>query len=397
MAVTVQRVLIRRYLMSETLMDIAGRWNKNSNGVEIVRQGAIKQDVPRIPFSSSRMNYSSYGGMPRGRIVEFFGAEGSGKTTTALDLVANAQYVLSEEFESFSIQYAEELEKLKASKAGKNKIQFASDRLKNLVKQRVIFLDLENTLDTEWAEHMGVDVEDLIIITPESESAEEILTYVLEMLETGEVGALFLDSIPYLVPAQIQNSDMTKKMYGGISSTLTDFVKIATPYITRYNILFLAINQVREDLSNPYAMYSTPGGRMWKHACSVRYQFRKGKFTDDKGNELTNSAENPSGNIVEATLQKSKVFRPNRRIARYRIDYYTGIVVEEDLLDISVELGLVDKAGSWYRMGDENGEYMQFEGEVFNYQGRLKAIQALKDNALMYDYLMDKVYPLISD
>ncbi|MFW8114839.1 hypothetical protein ACOIDR_28540, partial [Klebsiella pneumoniae] len=81
-------------------------------------------------------------------------------------------------------------------------------------------------------------------------------------------------------------------------------------------------------------------------------------------------------NIVEATLQKSKVFRPNRRIARYRIDYYTGIVVEEDLLDISVELGLVDKAGSWYRMGDENGEYMQFEGEVFNYQGRLKAIQA---------------------
>lgn len=381
--------------MAKSLQEIAEEWNKSSSA-EVYRVGAHKVSVPRVPFSSSSMNYQSYGGMPRGRVVEFFGGEGSGKTTTSLDLVANAQYLLEDEYEELHDLYTKELEELKASKASKTKIAIATDKLNNLNKQKVVFLDLENTLDLEWAENMGVDVESLHIITPEAESAETILTYVLEMLASGEVGAFFLDSIPYLVPQQILEKDMSQKMYGGISSTLTDFIKKATPYITKYRILFLAINQVREDLTNPYSMYSTPGGRMWKHACSVRIQFKKGKFTDEKGNELNNSAENPAGNQVIASLVKSKVFRPNRRIAQYRIDYYTGIVVEEDLLEIGIQLGEVIKNGAWYRMVDENGEFLKINDVEFNFQGRVNAIQGLRDHPELYDHLMAIVYPQIS-
>lgn len=369
-------------------------WNKLSKA-RIARQGGEVERLSRIPYSSVSLNYQSYGGLPRKKVVEFFGPEGSGKTTTALDVVGNAQRVFYDEWEEQLAKAKQELADAEKAKKGKATISLLKEELKKLEKpKQVVYVDLENTLDLEWAELLGVDVDDLWLIVPEQDSAEVVLQYVIDICKTGEVGMVVLDSLPYLVSQQIIEQDLEKKMYGGIAGVMTDFIRKVTPYVTKHNMVLLGINQVRENMESAYIAYNTPGGKMWKHACSVRMRFRKGKYVDLKGNELPNNTSNPAGNKVECFVEKTKAFKPDRKLATYQINYVDGIQIEQDLIEVAIQYGFIQKSGAWFTVIDtETGEIMEdSEGNELKVQGMTNLASILKKDDDIFDYLMTSVH-----
>lgn len=381
------------------LEQIMQDWNKDSKALVAVH-GLERENLPRIPFSTPIMNYQTYGGLPRKRVIEFFGPESSGKTTSALDIVKNAQYIFQEEWEQLQEDLNAQLEELQNAK-GSNKtkikeIQMRLDAHKEPLK--IVYLDLENTLDTDWAKKLGVDVDNLWIVRPEHNSAEEILQYVIDMYDTGEVGLIVLDSLPYMVSQNLLDEELTKKAYAGISAPLTEFSRKVTPYLTKYNAIFLGINQIREDLNSMYSTYSTPGGKMWKHACAVRIKFRKGDFIDEKGEKVNRSARNPAGNMVEAFVEKTKAFKPDRKLVQYTLSYHEGIQVESDLVDVAIEYGFVNKTGAWFSIVDpDTGEILEDEnGDDLKFQGKSKIVQRLRDDDQVFDDLMTNVHEAIS-
>lgn len=373
-------------------------WNKDSKALVAV-QGLEREALPRIPFSAPSMNFQTYGGLPRKRVVEFFGPESSGKTTSALDIVKNAQMVFEQEWEQKTTELKERLENARASKASKSSIKELEMQLDSLLEPlKIVYLDLENTLDTEWAKKIGVDVDNIWIVRPEMNSAEEILQYVLDIFETGEVGLVVLDSLPYMVSQNLMDEELTKKAYAGISAPLTEFSRKVTPLLTRYNAIFLGINQIREDMNSQYNAYSTPGGKMWKHACAVRLKFRKGDYLDENGATLTRSARNPAGNVVESFVEKTKAFKPDRKLVSYTLSYHEGIQIEADLVDVAVEFGVIQKAGAWFSVVDlETGEIMADEDEEpLKFQGKANLVRRLKDDDYLFDMIMTAVHSIIT-
>lgn len=373
-------------------------WNKDSKALVAV-QGLEREALPRIPFSAPSMNFQTYGGLPRKRVVEFFGPESSGKTTSALDIVKNAQMVFEQEWEQKTTELKERLENARASKASKSSIKELEMQLDSLLEPlKIVYLDLENTLDTEWAKKIGVDVDNIWIVRPEMNSAEEILQYVLDIFETGEVGLVVLDSLPYMVSQNLMDEELTKKAYAGISAPLTEFSRKVTPLLTRYNAIFLGINQIREDMNSQYNAYSTPGGKMWKHACAVRLKFRKGDYLDENGATLTRTARNPAGNVVESFVEKTKAFKPDRKLVSYTLSYHEGIQIEADLVDVAVEFGVIQKAGAWFSIVDlDTGEIMADEDdEPLKFQGKANLVRRLKDDDYLFDMIMTAVHSIIT-
>lgn len=373
-------------------------WNKDSKALVAV-QGLEREALPRIPFSAPSMNYQTYGGLPRKRVVEFFGPESSGKTTSALDIVKNAQMVFEQEWEQKTEELKEKLENARASKASKTAIKELEMQLDSLQEPlKIVYLDLENTLDTEWAKKIGVDVDNIWIVRPEMNSAEEILQYVLDIFETGEVGLVVLDSLPYMVSQNLIDEELTKKAYAGISAPLTEFSRKVTPLLTRYNAIFLGINQIREDMNSQYNAYSTPGGKMWKHACAVRLKFRKGDYVDENGASLTRTARNPAGNVVESFVEKTKAFKPDRKLVSYTLSYHDGIQIENDLVDVAVEFGVIQKAGAWFSIVDlETGEIMTDEDEEpLKFQGKANLVRRFKEDDFLFDMVMTAVHEIIT-
>ena len=306
-----------------SLDDIIKKVNKDA-GANIVGYGIPKREYTRIPFTSPRMNYCTYGGIPTGRLIEFYGEEHGGKTTTALDIVGNYQRMQAEEEHP----------------------------------KRVAYFDSENTLDVEWAAKLGVDVDDLILLQPESQSAEDILQIILDMMDTGDVGLVILDSIAAMVSAQEMDKTVADKTYAGISMPLTVFGRKAEMLCHKYNATVIGINQIRDDLSAMYGgAVKTPGGRAWKHLCSVRMQFTRGSFIDEKGNEIKRSSESPAGNKVLMTMVKNKTCPANRRGGYYTIDYANGIDYLTDLLEVALKYNLILQSGAWFSIVDpDNGD-----------------------------------------
>lgn len=380
------------------LEQIMKDWNKDSKALVAV-QGLERESLPRIPFSAPSMNYQTYGGLPRKRVIEFFGPESSGKTTSALDIVKNAQMVFEQEWHEKTERLTQLIEEAEKSKASKSKINDLKSQLADLAEPlKIVYLDLENTLDTEWAKKIGVDVDNIWIVRPEMNSAEEILQYVLDMYDTGEVGLIVLDSLPYMVSQNLIDEELTKKAYAGISAPLTEFSRKVTPYLTKYNAIFLGINQIREDMNSQYNAYSTPGGKMWKHACAVRLKFRKGDYLDENGASLTRTARNPQGNIVESFVEKTKAFKPDRKLVSYTLSYQNGIEIEADLIDVAVEFRVISKAGAWFSVVDpETGELMTDENEEpLKFQGKANLVRRLRDDDVLFDEIMSTVHELIT-
>lgn len=285
---------------------------------ELVHTGVATYDYERIPFTSPRLNYMTFGGVPVGKLVEFYGEEHGGKTTTALDVVANYQQVYD---------------------------------------RKVLYVDAENTLDTVWATKLGVNLDDLIILNPTSQGAEDIFQFILDMIDTNEIGLVVIDSLGVMVSNQAMEKTVDQKTYGGIAMALTNFSKKAEGLCMRNNCTVIGINQMRDDMNSMYGGTTTTGGKAWKHNTVMRLEFRRGKFIDSKGNELTRSAENPAGNIVNVALVKSKVCPPTRRTGFYTLRYDTGIDYLNDLIEVAIKYGIVKKSGAWFEIVDiETGE-----------------------------------------
>ena len=312
-----------------------------------------------VPFSSPRLNYMMYGGLPMGRMIEFAGAEKSGKTTTALDIVKNCQIKFEQEGQ----------------------------------ERKVCFVDAENTFDVEWATKLGVKVEDLLLIKPQEQYAEQIFEIMRAVIETGEVGLIVLDSVAQLVSKQAFEEDIEKKTYGGIAMSLTKFCNIVVPLLGKYNCMCIMINQVREDLNNPYNTFITPGGRGFKHNCSVRLMFQQGDFLDVNYKHLNRGCENPAGNEVNVRIEKSKVCRSDRRLGYYTLNYLEGIDYINDMVDVLLQTGYIVQNGSYFTLVDaETGEVLCDEdGKEIKVQGRTNLYKRLKEDSKLYDLITSKV------
>ncbi len=348
----------------------------------IVARGIVREFTNKIPFSSPRVNYMLYGGLPRGRLIEFAGEEGGGKTTTALDIVANAQKLFLQEWE-------QEVGKLQAiekpTKATLDDLQYLQEK----GPKQVVYADCENTLDEEWARKIGVDLDNVVMIRPMSQTAEQIFEMILQMIETDQVGLVVIDSLAVMLSQQAYEKDMTERTYGGISMALTLFSKKAEMLCAKHDCTIIGINQLRENMNSPYGGTITPGGRAWRHACSVRLEFRKGNFIDDKGNELRRSAETPAGNLVQIHIAKTKVCKPDRRTGFYTLNYDYGIDAVADLVDTAILYGLIRQAGAWFNFVDgDTGEVIMTEEEKpLQIQGRANVIDYLKVNETFRDKL----------
>ena len=312
-----------------------------------------------VPFSSPRLNYMMYGGLPMGRMIEFAGAEKSGKTTTALDIVKNCQIKFEQEGQG----------------------------------RKVCFVDAENTFDVEWATKLGVKVEDLLLIKPQEQYAEQIFEIMRAVIETGEIGLIVLDSVAQLVSKQAFEEDIEKKTYGGIAMSLTKFCNIVVPLLGKYNCMCIMINQVREDLNNPYNTFITPGGRGFKHNCSVRLMFQQGDFLDVNYKHLNRGCENPAGNEVNVRIEKSKVCRSDRRLGYYTLNYLEGIDYINDMVDVLLQTGYIVQNGSYFTLVDaETGEVLCDEdGKEIKVQGRTNLYKRLKEDPKLYDLITSKV------
>lgn len=378
------------------LDDILNKWEKET-GVPILRVGGVIEDIPRIPFSSPTANYMTYGGIPRARATEFFGGEGGGKTTSALDICKNAQHIFQEEWEKDVADTKRKLEISTTEKKAKREINRLTEHLEELQggPKRIVYLDLENTLDLEWAKKIGVDVDSpyFLIITPQSDSAERILQKLLDMIGTGQVGLAILDSIPCLVPQQIFDESIEKKMYAGASGPISVFCSKVPPYLTRTGCTLVMINQVREDLNNPYNDVVTPGGKALKHLYSVRIRARKGSLLDKDNKEIPNKSPRPYGNIVQLEVVKTKAFAPDRRLGSYTLNYYNGIDIVNDLATICLGLGVIQQAGTWFTLIDpQTGEIMQDEDEKdLKFQGMTKLREFLKEEPALCEELLEYI------
>lgn len=317
-------------------------------GEDVVETGVAKNDYDRIPFSSPRLNYMSFGGLPLGHVHEFSGPEGSGKTTTAFDVIKNAQ-------------------KKFAKEAQEN----------NTVERKIVFMDVEGTFDYAWATKFGVDTSKIIRLKMAGWPASDVLNALLETMKAPEVGLAVLDSIAAMPADQLADKSVGDKVYGGIALPLQNFTNQVKRYLVENNSMVICINQVRDNLNSMFGGTTTPGGRGFKHACSTRLEFRKGKFIDENNKELTSNAENPAGNLINVVVLKSKVFPSTRRVGYYTIKYVTGPDLINDYIEDGLQVGVINQRGAFFDVIDtETGEVLN-EGKL---QGKVNLRAALEQH-----------------
>ena len=318
--------------MSKSLDELMKEINKEFKG-DIIRKGVSSYDYERIPFTSPRLNYMTFGGIPMGKLIEFYGENHGGKTTTALDTVANYQHMDN--------------------------------------ARAVLYVDAENTLDVVWATKLGVNVDEMLIMNPTSQGAETIFEKVLQIIDTGDVGLVVIDSLGVLVSNKALDDSVEQKNYGGISQGLTNFSKKAEMLCHKHNCTLIGINQQRADMNSMYGGTTTTGGYGWKHNVACRLEFRQGKYIDSKYKELTRGAENPFGQYVMVSMTKNKTCPPTRRTGFYTLRFDTGIDYLYDLTELCLKYGIVEQSGAWYSIiNAETGEQIarvQGIASVYNY------------------------------
>ncbi len=355
--------------LKSTLKALSKKYGEN-----VVKIGCDDLTVDGIlSLGSPSADFCLYGGIPEGRIIEFSGTEGSGKTSNAFLVAASYQ---------------------------REEIKRNPDN-----PRAIILLDNEGTADPVWAKTLGYDMSEsaavpTIVLRPEGQSAEDIFDMALDMLKTGEVGLLIFDSIATLVPQQIVDESMEKQQMGGIAKALTRFANTAIGLLRKYKATLIAINQVRENLSGYGQVLMTPGGRAWKHACSSRIMFKQGDFFDDDGNILSKKdAQSPAGHIIELYVLKTKTCRWDRKLGYMHLNYRKGIDILEDTLDVAMHLGYIDNSvqGSFTILNPDTGEIMLDENDnPVKIRGRKNLKPYFEEHKDLWKLLYDKCYEKLS-
>lgn len=287
----------------------------------IMRLGDTKQlDVEVVPTGSLGLDIAlGVGGVPRGRVIEIFGPESSGKTTLALNIVAQAQ------------------------KLG----------------DVAAFVDAEHALDPEYAKRLGVNIKDLLISQPDT--GEQALGIVEALIRSNAVGVVVVDSVAALTPRAEIEGDMGDSHMGLQARLMSQALRKITAVASRSKTTIIFINQIRMKIGvmfgNPE---TTTGGNALKFYSSVRMDIRRV--------ETLKEGDNPIGNHVRVKVVKNKVASPFRQ-AEFDIMFNEGISKAGEVVDLGVAAGLLNKSGAWY---EYNGNKIA--------QGREAAKQYLTDN-----------------
>jgi recombination protein RecA len=310
------------------LMQIERQFGKGS----IMRLGA-KEFTPIAAISTGSIGVDAalgVGGVPRGRVIEIFGPESSGKTTLSLHIIAEAQ------------------------KAG----------------GLAAFIDAEHALDAEYAKKLGVDIDNLLVSQPDS--GEQALEIAEVLVRSGAIDVVVIDSVAALVPRAELEGEMGDVQMGLQARLMSQALRKLTAVISKSKTCMIFINQIREKIGvmfgNPE---TTTGGRALKFYSSVRLDIRRTNQIKE-GEEVV-------GSRVKVKVVKNKVAAPFRH-AEFDVGYGEGISKTGELIDIGLEHKIIEKSGSWFSYGD-----MRLG------QGRENAKQFIRENTELFAEIEGKV------
>ncbi len=278
---------------------------KNFGKGAIMRLGDdIPVNVEAIPTGSLSLDLAlGIGGVPRGRIVEIYGPESCGKTTLALHIVASAQ------------------------KGG----------------GEAAYIDVEHALEPAYARALGVDIDELLISQPDT--GEQALEITEQLVRSGALDVVVIDSVAALLPRSELEGEMGESSVGVVARLMSQALRKLAGVVSKTGCIVVFINQLREKIGVMYGNpETTPGGRALKYFASVRIDMRRIE-TLKSGTEMV-------GNRTRAKIVKNKVAPPFKE-AEFDILYGQGISKIGEIIDLSVKLGLIDKAGAWFTVGDQ--------------------------------------------
>ena len=349
---------------------------------------ATSDSGKKLPFSSPLLNWCTYGGIPRDCYTEFFGAPGGGKSTTSIDICKNAIQVFRNEYQDKVKEYQEKIS------SGKKEFQGPLEDLEEYGPKKILYVDLENSFDVKWAVTLGINKDDIVsdnnvfnIMSTPNVAAEDVLQTIMDLIETGEVGLVVIDSIPSLVPRQMLEKQIGERTVAALAGCLNVFFVKVIPLLKKYSCTLLAINQIRDNMDNPYVT-KTPGGNAPKFYASLRMEFRIGNPVDMFGNELPKNTEDPSGYIINAKLVKQKSAPSDRKMGTYFLMFDGGIREDFDYAKLAVnKYQFIRKQGGWFTICDPyTGEVLEdTEGKIVKVHGMNKVYDYLKENSEYYN------------
>ena len=292
----------------------------------------------KIPFSSPSLNWATYGGVPRAAITEFYGVPGGGKSTSAVDICKNARILFNKEYE-------DEIADLQAKIAnGKNDCKSQLMDLNERGPKKILYIDLEHSFDKKWAATLGLLNTEIDVMQPPDVSAEGILQKVKELVQTGEVGMIVLDSIPSLVSQKELDKKFGESTVAPVAGLMIIFCREITQILIRYDCTMIFINQLRLNMNNPY-VDQTPCGEAIKFYSSLRMSFKLGSPLDILGNELPQKAENPAGYLINVQLKKQKSAPFDRKLAQYYLMAQSGLRVDFEFAKFACSAAGVETYG----------------------------------------------------
>ena len=357
--------------------DILNKKAKEWNCPDMMTKAKVS--LPKIPFSSPLLNWATYGGIPRQRVTEFYGLPQGGKSTTAIDVANNARLMFAEEHE----QKVQEYRNFVANK--KKEYEGPLEDLLAQGPKKVLYVDLEHTFDWKWAAKTGMIEGDIDVMEPPDIAAEQILQTVQEIICTGEVGLVVLDSVPTLTTQAELDKKYGERTVASLAGLMTIFMRKITPLLSRYDCTVILINQERVNMDNPY-VDQTPGGEAIKFYATLRMKFKLGCPVDVVGNELPMSTENPAGYIINVKLVKQKGAAFDRKNASYFLMTQSGIRPDFDYAKLAIQkYDIIHKQGGWFTFYDPfTKQPLEQDGKTVKVNGQIRVYEYLNSHPDYY-------------